>query len=412
MIRHRLASRRCVGLPLALGLGVAFAALAVGSSACDDGMAPPPPMAAASGIAIVSGDFDQASSSVALYNPATGEVRDDCLHSNSPVGEPPSSDVTLPSQPQLGGELLVLDRSLAVLSFVRPADCQVRAQLGLAPSGFNGNPHDVIVVAPNKAYVTRYQRNLDPSATDQGEDLLIIDPSVPMVTGRIALREWAASADVEARPDRAVLVDGKVYVTLNNLSTNYEIAGPGRVVVIDPATNLVTAAIDLAEQQDCSALEYVAATKSLWVSCGVPGDTGLAGSALVEINLSAAGTPAAGRVIRADTLGTRPLNFASLSVTEGLVFGVTVGQFGGPATDALHAIPLGGGAPSKLMDGGSFAIGRTALVPAGTTLLVPDGDATNPRVHTFSIVGTAVTRTGDFVANPAGGLPPREAARY
>jgi hypothetical protein len=255
--------------------------------ACDDG-APTTSVltpAAATGLAIVSSDFMKAS--VSLYDPVTGVVRDDCLHSASSVAQPLSGDVTLASQPQIGGELVVIDRGGAVLSFVRPTDCQLRTQLSVAPNGYNGNPHDVVVLSPTKAYVTRYARNLAdaPGEMEKGEDILIVDPSTPAVVGRIDLRDRATSPDVEARPDRAVLAEGKVYVSLGNLSTDYATTSAGRIAVIDPANDAVAGVIDLPDQRDCSALEYFAPSKMLWIACGMPSDGAAAGSALVEIDL-------------------------------------------------------------------------------------------------------------------------------
>jgi hypothetical protein len=384
--------------------------------ACDDG-APTTSVltpAAATGLAIVSSDFVKAS--VSLYDPVTGGVRDDCLHSASSVAQPLSGDVTLPSQPQIGGELVVIDRGGAVLSFVRPTDCQLRTQLSVAPNGYNGNPHDVVVLSPTKAYVTRYARNLadTPGEMEKGEDILIVDPSTPTpaVVGRIDLRDQATSPDVEARPDRAVLAEGKVYVSLGNISTDYKTTGAGRIAVIDPASDAVAGVIDLPDQRDCSALEYLAPSKMLWISCGVPSDDAAAASALVEIDLSGA-MPRIARTVRADALGTQPFNFAVVTPAAGLVFGVTLGSFTNPVSDALYAIPLGGGAtPMKIMDGGAFNIGRTALALTGTKLLVPDGDVVMPRVRLFDVAGGTATAAGDFLANPAGMLPPREVGRY
>src|SRR6185369_5242395 len=105
-----------------------------------------------------------------------------------------------------------IDRGNAELAFVRPADCQVRAQLSVG-TGFKANPRDVVRISATKAYVTRYETNGAPGAFpfDGGNDLLIIDPSAPSVTGRVDLSAYATSAPsaaISARPDRALLAQG------------------------------------------------------------------------------------------------------------------------------------------------------------------------------------------------------------
>jgi hypothetical protein len=173
--------------------------------------------------------------SIATYDLATGSLRDDCVRSGvtSPVlAQELSGDVVLPSAPQERGELVVIDRKNAVLTFVAPTSCMPRAQLSVSTGGFKSNPHDVVSVSTHKAYVVRYDANLaptsDPSDFDEGDDLLVIDPSIPMILGRVPLSGYAATtgAGFHANPDRALLVGGLVYVTLNNLGK--DAAGPGR----------------------------------------------------------------------------------------------------------------------------------------------------------------------------------------
>lgn len=391
--------------------------------------------ASPTGFAIASSDYT--STSVALFDPATGTLTDDCVHTGEPaLTQDLSGDVALPSANQATGELVVIDSGNSALTFVDPATCAPRVQQSVA-TNFDSNPHDVVVLSATKAYVTRFNTNsaptADPSDFDEGDDILIIDPSVTdpaksPVMGRIALAGYATTvpgATLQADPDRAVLAAGKVYVTLDSISppslTAATVFGPGRIVVIDPTTDTVTATIDLPNQKDCSGIQYSAINHSLYVSCGGSfSDADQIGeSALVQIDISAA-TPVLTTVISGTALGGGPINFAYAALSGGTAFFGTLGSFADPtsgapaAPDGFYGIPLAGGAPTLLGQGGAFNLGLAAADPVSKLVLLPDGDSVTPVVHVFDAAGATVVAapTRDFAANPAGGLPPRIVALY
>ncbi len=126
-----------------------------------------------------------------------------------------------------------------------------------------------MAVAPNKFYVTRNSTNLkptaDPSDLDEGADLLILDLDLGKPVARIDLSPYAAGgAGINPNPDRARVLGGKIYVTLNNFSADFSQAGPGRVVVVDPATDTVSSVIDLPAFKDCSAIVPVPGRTERW----------------------------------------------------------------------------------------------------------------------------------------------------
>jgi hypothetical protein len=399
---------------------LALAALPAASlAACDDSLSTTAKgLTATSALVLLSSDYK--SSSVSLYDPATSKLVDDCL---APISL--SKDVTLPTGTQ-GGDVVVLDREQALLSFVSPSTCAVRAQLSVSTGGFKSNPHDVVHISPTKAYVTRYEKNAAPTPAtddfDEGDDLLIIDPSVPKVTGRIDMSSHAATvpgATLQARPDRAVLANGLVYVTLNNLAGDFSVAGPGRVVVIDPATDAVTGMLDLPKQSGCSGIAADEKSMKLYLSCGGefsdPDQT--ATSALVEIDLKGP-MPALGKIVGGKDLGTQPVSYfpAALIVGGDTAFASTSGALdftsgAQTAPDTLYAIALGTGAGTKVIDGGAFNLGRPAIDAVSMKLFLPDGDAITPRVRVFDVSAAPVAGT-PFEPNPAEHLPPREAAWY
>lgn len=103
------------------------------------------------------------------------------------------------------------------------------------------NPHDIAFAAPDKAYVTRYER-----AT-----LSIVDPTTgPDCAGfERGTVDLSALADGDGLPemDQAVVVDGKLYVTLQRLDRRNFFRPTGRslIAVIDVATDAVVGTIDL-----------------------------------------------------------------------------------------------------------------------------------------------------------------------
>ena len=373
-------------------------------------------LTATSALAILSSDYK--SSSLALYDPASKKLVDDCV---TPATL--SKDTALTTGPQ-GGEVIVLDRERSLVDFVIPSICRLRAQLSVSTGGFKSNPHDVVHVSSSKAYVVRYEKNAAPTPApddfDDGDDLLIIDPSVPMVTGRIDMSSHAstvAGAALQARPDHAVLLGGLVYVTLNNLAADFSAAGPGRVVVVDPATDSVTDTIDLPDQTGCSGIVADEAAMKLYVSCG--GEFSdvdqTAASALVEIDVSGA-KPALGKIVTGKSLGAQPVSYLPAALFGGNAFAATAGALdfntgAQTAPDTLYSIALDTGAGTKIVDGGAFNLGRPAVDPTSKTLFLPDGDPVTPRVRVFDVSGVAAPLT-PFEPNPTEHLPPREVAWY
>jgi hypothetical protein len=333
----------------------------------------------------------------------------------------------LPSQPQLGGKLVVLDDTSSVLTFVDPATCAVAAQLSVTTGGFNANPHDIVTLSSTKAYVTRYETNMapspDPADFDEGDDLLIVDPTLLQVTGRIALTPYATpgpgGAATQARPDRAVLANGFVYVTLNSMDAHFAATGAGRVAIVDPTTDTVTGVIDLPAQKDCSGLGYVAATKKLYVACGGSyGDANqVAESALVEIDLSGP-APVIGRAVQAANLGTGTdtLNFFYAAIAGDTAFVGTLGAYpvasaGIPGSpDAFYAVSLTTGAAVKLASGGNGTLGAAVVDAATGRVFLPDASGTAPLVHVFDTTGAAPVELPGFEPNPSTHLPPRSIA--
>ncbi len=415
-----------VAASLAAGCGSSGASADGGADAGADGPAAtgiPSPA-----LAVISSDY--AVTSVSLYDPATGKLIDGCVKSGvtSPtLVMPLSGDVTLPTQAQQGGQLVLIDGKSAVLTFVNPASCAVTAQLSVSTGGFVAHPHDVVTLSSTKAYVTRYETNAnatpDPADFDDGDDVLIVDPTLLTVTGRIALSTFAAPSatgvTTQARPDRAVLAGGLVYVTLDSISADFTATGPGRVVVIDPTTDTVTGTIDLPNTKDCSGMTYLDSQKKLYVACG--GAYGEASqldqSALVEIDLSGT-TPVVARMVPAGMLGQSPINFFYASVYNDVAFVGTQGAFPDPTTgsagsdDAFYAVALASGVSAKLASGAAGDLGAAVVDPTTRKVFLPDASQKVPLVHVYDLSAAAPAALPGFEPNPSDHLPPRAVGSY
>lgn len=385
--------------------------------------------ALAPGLAILSNDY-VATSSVSLYTPTSGALVDGCVRSgatSAALTQMLSGSTTLPSQAQLGGKLVVLDGTTSVLTFVDPATCTTTGQLSVATTGFKANPHDIVTLSSTKAYVTRYETNAaptaDPADLDEGDDLLIVDPTLLKITGRISLTPYATLGDdgtpTQARPDRAVLANGFVYVTLNSIDATFAATGAGRIVIVDPTTDTVVNMIDLPGLKDCSGLSYVAETKKLYVACGGAfGDVNQLGeSALVEVLLSGP-APVIGRALHASAIGagTDTLNFFYAAVLGDTAFVGTLGQYPSmdgslPGTpDRFYAVSFVTAVATPLASGGTGELGTAVVDPVTKRVFLPDASAKAPLVHVFDASGVAPAELPGFEPNPSTHLPPRGVA--
>ena len=356
-------------------------ALVLAFTACSGGDNSPKSGAGAAGLALV-GD-DGTATALALVDPAKNSAAR-CLDGLA-------SDVVLPSTPALDHEILLIDRLNARLAWVTPASCAVARMLAV-DTGFAADPRDVVSLSATKAYVTRAATNPTPgaSANDAGADLLIIDPSRGAITGRIDLSGQATSADLQAQPDRALLANGKVWVSLGNRSADGKTLGHGRVVAVDPTTDAVTLTVDLPALRGCSGLDFLPATRDLVVGCaGDPNDTPdnrIAESAIALVNIGAA-SPSVMTSIGAAGAGNRPWSPALFAaIGDDFILAVSPGVAGLP--DSLYRLELDSGTATLVINAGNSAgfggvvwdsVRRHAYLADDATTAVRVFDVSNPR---------------------------------
>ena len=138
-----------------------------------------------------------------------------------------------------GGRVYVVNRYLGdniqVLDPARGLDTVL--QCG---TGAGSNPHDIVLVGPRKAYVTRFDRT----------ELWIVDPGAASCAGfKLGQVDLGPFADADGLPemDQMALVGDRLFVSVERLdrTRNFAPAGRSQIVVLDTATDAVVDTITL-----------------------------------------------------------------------------------------------------------------------------------------------------------------------
>ena len=381
-------------------------------------LAPPP----GTGLASVNNDTGFQATSVSILDPNGGVIHPDCIDSNPPNGGVIpliSTDVVMPSQPQRGGNLVVIDRGNGLLTTVNPATCQVVRQIRVpGAGGAKTNPHDLVTVTDHKAYVTRYQPNgAATSPAQMGNDVAVIDPTTGAFVSRIDVAAYAstvAGATILARPDRALIAGGKIVVSLNEIDASYKTYGDGMVIVIDPATDTIVASVALTGLRDCDGMDYVPSTATLLVACGgayMAADQAMQ-SGIAVIDLSAS-PPSVTKTMTGAAFGNQPLNFSWVLAAPPVGGGTRAfASTNDPrlvAPDVLFAFDSVLGTTTPLASSDPFTIGPSA---ATTSLLfVPEFLGSTPKIQLFDITDQPQATTA-FPPDTVNNLSPVQVAWY
>lgn len=171
-----------------------------------------------------------------------------------------------------GNRIYVINRwGTDTIQVIDPASFGVIANFSV---GSGSNPQDIAAVSDEKAYISRLDAQSDAATTD---DILIVNPLTGDVLGSIDLTPYTADdGDRLARAAQMVLVDGRLYVCLQDLPAN--LMNPantnGKVAVIDTETDTVidvdpdldgTQAIELAGMNP-SDITYSPLTEKFYVA--------------------------------------------------------------------------------------------------------------------------------------------------
>lgn len=408
------------------GVGVLLA-----TSACEldsttvssEGVSLQPGQSGSRGFAVVNSDYQ--SVSVSLMG-LSGEVQSESFISSgsAPVGlSAPLEDVVTPSERVAGSELVLINRTAsAFLTWVDLETTEVRAQLNLS-TGFGSNPQDYVPLSDDKAFVPRFAPNLMPGAEafDAGDDVLVIDPSVPEITGRIDL---SAALDGEpedyfVRPTRALMAGGRLRVLSLGFNVGLDDQVDARIISIDPETDEVTQILALTGMKNCVDLALSPSGRELAIACAGPFGEDAAsgfpssGIAILDVDEQLSEQ----RRVSAPELGGErvfALSYSSDSTLALATYGRN-GDAGLEVPDALRSYDLDGGQVSEaLLESRerAFVIGDVRCVVDEGVCAVADAETDGGVVHLYSVSDGSMADSASVELDRAVGLPPRSIGLY
>lgn len=348
------------------------------------------------GLVVVSSDYQ--SSNVSLLDPQGNVLSSSFISSaSSSVGlsAPLSGDVVPPSSMVAGDQLVLLDRyPAAVITWVDLSDAHVSAQLNVG-TGFNANPHDYVQASPSLAYVSRFEPNPRPGrqAFDQGNDVLLIDPSGPSISGRVDLSAAFPSArdDYYPRADKLKLVGPWLYVLASGYSADFQDSTESKLLRVNTETQLIEDVVVLSGLHGCAGLALAPSAEQLAVSCSGPfGNDELIppGSGIALVDITSA--PALSRVVLAAEVADDAVAYSITYASERSLLFTTFGRFsapGGPRMDGLYQLDLTSFESQRLLSSESlpFSFGDVRCEPACGSCFLADADRGGGVVHRFTL---------------------------
>ncbi|HET7539289.1 MAG TPA: hypothetical protein VFK05_05435 [Polyangiaceae bacterium] len=373
------------------------------------------------GLLVVESDYQ--SSNVSLLDFDGGVLSESLASSSvesSGFGVRLSGDVVPPSSLQNGPEIVLIDRYPAgVLRFIELSTAHVRAELSLA-TGFFSNPQDYLPLDPGRAYVARYNSNANAGrqAWDAGGDVLVVDPSVPAISGRVDLSAALAGepAQFSPHPARLLSVSGRIFVLLAAYANDYSSATASRLVELDPETDALRSTLILDGLRGCTGLAVSPDELTLAVAC--PGDDlhssrpKLDGSGLALLDID--GEPRLARRFEAAELGDAPLGFSLAYAASDVLLFSTLGRLDESgavgAQDSLRRLNTTSGEVEELLKsmGEPFTLGGVRCAPSCGACFVTDAKRAGGSVLRFAV--DAAGNFAEFTAHKAEtrvGLPPR-----
>jgi len=377
----------------------------------------------AQGIAIIGSDY--LSTSVSIIDRETKSLfREGVIHSGSAapgLSIALSGDVVFPLTPDGYGNIVLIDRyPNSIINFLDADGITLKKQLSVS-TGFASNPHDYLRLNENKAYVTRYEKNPTQGGEkfDDGDDILIIDPGTYAINGRIELDSVIEIDDdktLNIRPDRMLEAAGFVWVTCDYLSGDFNQAGSGLLLAIDPETDQIIKSIEIPEMSNCAGLAYSADNNSLYVSCTGLFSSGtklqLERSGIVAIDLSDDETPYK-IIARANNEQERPYGFELALLPDGNLLAIRFGNIEKELNDNLIKLNPHNASQNVVHTASTpFGLGGFLYDEITATLYVGDTDPNEPLIYLYEYASGKFIRSGTFSAHPDSGLPPRHIAFF
>lgn len=212
------------------------------------------------GRGVVTVNTDYQSTNVSLVGLDGRRLSESFISSASKL----SSDVFAPSMPVSGDEVVLLDRSSAIVSWVNVRTAAIRAQLHVDDERAT-NPWDYVPVAPGKAYVTRYDAAGGKDATNG--DVVIVDVEGAALGAPIDVAAAVGlGAGFGVHPARGVVHGDRAYATVVVHTPDYEY-GTSYVIAIDVQTDAIVAVQPLDQLHDCIGIALSPSGEELAIAC-------------------------------------------------------------------------------------------------------------------------------------------------
>ena len=373
------------------------------------------------GVVVVESDYQSSNVSLLAFD---GSVLSPSLASSSTQSGgfalSLGGDAAPPSSAATGPDIVIIDRTpKGVLHFVNVATAQVTAELAVG-TGFSANPHDYLSLSEHKAYVARYDSNPNPGSEpfDQGGDILVLDPSVPAITGRIDLASALAgeAAEFTPHPGRLLRVGSRVFALLAAYAADYMSGAVSRVVELDPDSDAILSTLLLDGLKGCDALAAAPDGSELAAACtgadlrSMPPTLDSSGLALIDI----ASAPRLKKTFNAATFGPNPLGFSVDYPAPGALFFGTLGYFTESnavgSQDSLVRLDTATGDFVEVLRSESepFTLGDVRCAPGCGACFVADAERAGGSVLRFPLDAAAVLgEPSEIRAETQIGLPPR-----
>ena len=385
MVTRRLKSVGCLGLllgacnvdqaprPEGIAPGGDAGTSSADGAASDSASYTASARACASAVAVISSDYK--STNVSAIS-ATGTVLSESILSSGSaaagLSAPLSGDVSLPLSAPNAGQLVLLDRSNSVLTWVDPTTATVVRQLPVG-TGFDSNPHDYLELSGNKAYVTRYNSNPTPGVepNDAGGDVLVVDTTTFAIAKTIPLAAAADGAFLP-RPDRMLAIGNEVWVLLHRFDNDYASIGDARIVGISTVDDTVAWTLDLPGIADCGGVAVAPSGDVVALSCaGMFGELPIGNrSAIALIDATVHPPVEITRFPAASQLGA-PFGLSLAFATEDVVVGVVPGDLQTGQNDVAFKLHTSAQAKAELLlanVGQAFTLGDVYCDPGCTNL--------------------------------------------
>jgi hypothetical protein len=379
------------------------------------------------GFAVVNSDYQSVSISLASLD---GEVLSEHFIASGSADAGLSAalggDVALPTLPIPGPDLVLIDRTPSgVITWVDKQSANVRAQLNVA-TGFASNPHDYVPVSHTKAYVPRFAWNLASGEErfDQGNDVLVIDPSVPKIVDRIDLMPALAGEPAGFYPsaERALLANDKLFVLCAGFNIDFSDRVNSRLVTIDPESDTIDDVLVFDDLNSCSSLDLAPDGLTLGIAChgafGNDPEDGHPDSGIVLVDID--GSAKELRRFAAADLGGEMIASLAFVDQRTLLF-TTFGRYAEDlshmaAPDTARLLDLEDGAlrgePLQQTKSVPFSLGDVSCSPEARTCVLADAETDGGTLHHFRMHDGDAEQRARVSLDDGLGLPPRSLGRF